>query len=64
MKADLQSCCHRIKKIKDRRKIQPIFTGWGRSQLRHMPIPQNFVAFHGMGVRRYMNGRVASFLIG
>jgi hypothetical protein len=29
-----------------------------------MPIPQNFVAFHGMGVRRYMNGRVASFLIG
>jgi hypothetical protein len=32
--------------------------------LRHTLIPQNFVVLHGMGVGRYMNGRVAGFLIG
>jgi hypothetical protein len=55
---------HRKKNIKDRRKTWQILTGWGRSQLRHTPIPQNFVALHGMGVGRYMNERVAGFLIG
>ncbi len=34
---------HRIKKEK-RRKTWPILTGQGRLQLRHTPIPQNFVA--------------------
>jgi hypothetical protein len=36
----------------------------GNRQLRHTPIPQNFVALHGMGVWRYMNGCVAGLLIG
>jgi hypothetical protein len=35
---------NRKKKKRDRRKTWPVFTGWQRSQLRHMPIPQNFVA--------------------
>jgi hypothetical protein len=55
---------HRKKNKINRRKIWPILTGWGRSQLRHTLIPQNFVVLHGMGVGRYMNGHVAGFLIG
>jgi hypothetical protein len=38
---------HRKKKEKDRRKTWPILTGWLRSQTRHTPIPQTFVALHG-----------------
>jgi hypothetical protein len=56
--------CHRKRKNRDRRKTWPVFTDWQQSQLRqHTPIPQNFVALHGMGVGRCMNGRVAGLLI-